>query len=165
MEIKRIVTVAAGVLTALLSGCFNPNIEVAVSPELEKHYGLNPSFEVDIATVTEEEANQLKTLGVEIYFSSKTPLRESLKPATLTFSRNLKSSAVLKHGDPCWDEWSKKEAEKLLLTVNLPPGGSDALKAQAQNDRRIFVMEYSKSAIFPQTLHFEVTANGITKLK
>lgn len=154
MKIKILVP---GVLALLLCGCLSPNVEVTVAPEVEKHFGICPSLEVDIAAVGGDEARRAGNADVDFYFEPDSPMRTSLRPETLTFSQYTLRTRTLSGSADCWDRWAEKSPDELILYVNLPIRGD--LKADG---RRISV-KYDKSFLFRKTLHFRITPSGLIR--
>jgi hypothetical protein len=91
-----------------------------VSPMLEDRYIMYPSVEVDIIAVNAAEANEIKSAGVDAYFSPDNPLRNRLDPFTIFFSDEHTEPIALPYDAPPWFVWKTKKPATLAIIVSLP---------------------------------------------
>jgi hypothetical protein len=102
-----------------------------VSPILEDSYVMYPSVEVDIVAVNAAEADEIKSAGVDAYFSPDNPLRSRLDPFTIFFSDEHTEPVALPYDAPPWFVWQNKKPETLAIIASLPddpdapPSGPD----------------------------------------
>src|SRR5574344_1220197 len=62
------------------------DIQISPSKDLEKRYGYYPSFEVDVAALSSEDAIKLSTYSLEKYFEPSSGIRSYFNPVTFHFS-------------------------------------------------------------------------------
>jgi len=112
------------------SGCVSQyKVVVDFSPSLQGYFTNYPTIEVDIAAVTDSEADEVKQAGVEKYFAPDSGMRERLLSQTCFFSREENMSFVLPSRAPVWQSWRLKAPANILVIASLPhdpsmsPGG------------------------------------------
>ena len=86
---------------ALLSGCATKmTVMAGLSENIKDYYSIYPSVEIDVAAVTEEEAEELKKYNADSYFSVGNAMRKSLTPYTFTFSSEQTAPQTMKYNVP-----------------------------------------------------------------
>ena len=133
VNMRRIILLLACISTSLMiMACSSSpsshtfNIQVSPTKELAKTYGYYPSFEVDVAALSQEDAIRISKYPLDKYFEPSSGIREYLEPVTLHFSeRDLTVKTI--DGDS--DEFKKlmsRDPSHLVLIVNLPYAPKDA---------------------------------------
>src|SRR5574344_2264433 len=74
------------------------DIQISPSKDLEKRYGYYPSFEVDVAALSSEDAIKLSTYSLEKYFEPSSGIRSYFNPVTFHFSERDLSVKTIKGG-------------------------------------------------------------------
>ncbi|MDR2803845.1 MAG: hypothetical protein LBB22_06115 [Treponema sp.] len=172
-------------MLAVFGSCATSRIIVAgLSSDIQSRYDIYPSIEVDIAAVTDDEAGQVKTAGVDGYFSPDNPLRKRLEPFTSYFSeeftapRELRTWTVTgrnsrkkgRHGrlpspvyriqmDSYWQEWQKKKPSQLLVIADLPHSTD-----MPKDDPRIILIDLKKTLFAPSYIYIEVDPDKIVRV-
>jgi hypothetical protein len=146
-------------LVFLFAGCVTrANVMVGISETMKEHYAIFPSIEVDIAAVTDAEANDIKSEGVGNYFSPNSSLRTNLAPFTVFFSEEHTAPVFLwAHGE-AWKKWQKKKPTNLAIMASLPHD-PDAPPA----DPRILMIPLEKRP-FSSTVYVEVDPKKVIQV-
>jgi hypothetical protein len=134
----------------LCSGCVSQyKIVVDFAPSLQEFFTAYPTIEVDIAAVTDGEADEVRQAGVEAYFAPNSGIRDRLQSQTCFFSREESGSFVLPSRAPVWQDWLLKDPANILVIASLPydpaitPG----------SDPRLLVIKMTESYVFARTLY------------
>jgi hypothetical protein len=151
-------------MVALIGCCFSGcasqrQVVVGLSPELENYYAMYPSIEFDAVAVTSEEADQIKSEGVDKYFAPASPLRKRLDPFTVYFSQEHTQPEILPYRSNYWDRWLKKKPVTLVLIANLPHS-SDMPK----DDPRVLYIDLKKGGLFVKPVYVEIEPQKITRI-
>jgi hypothetical protein len=172
-------------ILAVFSSCATSRIIVAgLSPDIQSRYDIYPSIEVDVAAVTDDETAQIKTAGVDGYFSPDNPLRKRLEPFTSYFSeestapRELRTWTVIggsgrrksRHSrlpspiyriqmDRYWQEWQKKKPSRLVVIADLPHSTD-----MPKDDPRILFIDLKKTLFAPSHIYIEVDPDKIVRV-
>jgi hypothetical protein len=134
----------------LCSGCVSQyKVVVDFSPTLQGYFAALPTSEVDIAAVTDSEADEVKQAGVEKYFAPDAGMRERLLSQTCFFSLEDSGSFVLPSRAPVWQSWFLKEPSNILVIASLPHDPS----MTPESDPRQLLVKMKKSFIFARTLY------------
>jgi len=148
-------------IAVLCTSCVSQyKVTVNFSPELKEYFTEFPTIEVDIAAITDSEANELKQAGVENYFAPGSGLRERFQSRTAFFYQEEQGGFVLASRDPVWQSWLLKEPTSILVIASLPPGPSTSPEA----DPRYMVVKMAKSYILARNLKILVEPERIVKL-
>jgi hypothetical protein len=154
----------AGLLMlGVVSGCASSQRQVIVglSPELEEYYSMYPSIECDVVAVTEEEAEQIKSDGVDKYFTPAGSLRKRLEPFTVFFSQEYTQPEILPYKSNYWDRWFKrKKPVTLVLIANLPHSPD----MPQDNDPRVLYIDLKKGGLFVKPVYVEIEPQKITQV-
>jgi hypothetical protein len=143
------------------SGCVSQyKVVVNFSPSLREHFSEYPTLEVDIAAVTDGEADEVKQAGVEKYFAPDSGMRDRLQSQTCFFSREDNGSFVLPSRAPVWQQWRLKEPANLLVIASLPHDPSIA----PGTEPRLLVVKTKTSYVFARTLYVLVEPRKITQI-
>jgi outer membrane lipoprotein-sorting protein len=135
------------------SGCVSQyKVVVEFSPSLQGHFTDFPTIEVDIAAVTDSEADEVKQAGIEKYFAPDSGMRERLLSQTCFFSREDNSSFVLPSRAQVWQSWLLKEPTNILVIASLPHDPS----ISAGSDPRQLLVKMKKSYVFARTIYILV---------
>ncbi|MDR2500785.1 MAG: hypothetical protein LBD37_06885 [Treponema sp.] len=155
---RHLALIAAG---ALCSGCVTQyKVTVEFSPLLRDHFTEYPTIEVDIAAVTDGEADEVKQAGVEKYFSPDSGFRSRLQSQTCFFSQEDQAAFVLPSRAPVWRQWRLKNPANILVIASLPQDG--AMTPQA--DPRYLLVKMKRSYILARTLAVLVEPKKIIQL-
>ncbi|MDR2102847.1 MAG: hypothetical protein LBP42_01950 [Treponema sp.] len=155
----RLLGVGAFLLCAF-SGCVTQRrVVVGLSPELENYYSIYPSIEFDAAAVTGEEADQIKSGGVDTYFAPGSPLRKRLEPFTVYFSQEHTQPETLPYRSAYWDRWLKKNPVTLVLIADLPHSPD-----MPPEDPRVLYIDLKKNSIFVRPVFIEIEPQRITQV-
>jgi hypothetical protein len=131
-------------------GCVSQyKVVVDFSPALQGEFTAFPTIEVDIAAVTDSEADEVKQAGVEQYFAPDSGMRERLLSQTCFFSREENGSFVLPSRVPVWQSWLLKEASNIIVIASLPHDPS----MTPASDPRLLLVKMKKSFVFARTLY------------
>jgi hypothetical protein len=132
---------------------------VGLSPDIEHYYAMYPSLEFDAVAVTDEEANQIKSEGVDSYFVPDGSLRKRLEPFTVFFSQEYTQPETLQYRSTYWDRWLKKKPKTLVLIVNLPHSPD-----MPQDDPRVLYIDLKKEGLFAKPVYVEIEPQKITRV-
>jgi len=145
----------------LLAGCVTQyRVVVDFSPTLREHFGEFPTIEVDIAAVTESEANEVREMGVETYFAPGGGIRERLQVQTCFFYREQQYSFMLPSRAPVWWAWRLRNPDYILVIASLPPAPS----MTARDDPRLLTVRMVRSFVFARTINILVEPQRITQV-
>ena len=109
------------VFCVLFSGCAGTyRVGVEFSPALRDHFIEYPTIEVDVAAVTDKEADEVKQLGVEKYFAPNSGIREQLHGETFFFFRGGQNTFLLDSKNPVWSIWRRKKPTHVMVIASLP---------------------------------------------
>jgi hypothetical protein len=132
------------------SGCVSQyKVIVDFSPSLQGYFAALPTIELDIAAVTDSEADEVKQAGVEKYFAPDAGMRERLLSQTCFFSLEDSGSFVLPSRAPVWQSWLLKEPTNIMVIASLP---HDPSMSPESDPRQLFV-KMKKSFGFARTLY------------
>lgn len=151
-------------LTFALAGCYTrTTVMTGLSPDLKDFYGIYPTLEVDVSALSSEEADKLKTMNADSYFSVGNAVRKSFSPYTFSFSNDdLKPQKMTRKAEN-WSGWLKKKPEKLAIIVNLPQT-ADINEIKSGGDPRILIMDLKSRFLFPETLYFEIKPGNVVQI-
>ena len=135
-------------------------VVVDFSPELRDHFVEYPTIEVDIAAVTDDEADEVKQMGVEQYFAPGSGTREQLQVQTCLFYRDARYTFVLPSRAPIWQTWRLKDPTTLLVIASLPHDPS----MSAQADPRLLAITMKRSYILARSMYVWVEPTRITQV-
>ena len=145
----------------LCSGCVSQyKVAVDFSPALRDHFREIPTSEVDIAAVTDGEADEVKQAGVEKYFSPDSGIREKLQSQTCFFYREEQKTFVLPSRAPVWQEWLLKKPTNILVVASLPHDPS----ITPQADPRYLVIKMKKSFVLARTIYILVEPRKVIQI-
>ncbi|MDR0722953.1 MAG: hypothetical protein LBF75_09240 [Treponema sp.] len=148
------------ILGCVLGGCASQRqVVVGLSPDVETYYAMYPSIEFDAVAVTSEEADQIKSEGVDKYFAPASPLRKRLAPFTVYFSQEHTQPEILPYRSNYWDRWQKKKPETLVLIANLPHSPD-----MPENDPRVLYIDLKKGGLFVKPVYVEIEPQKITRI-
>jgi hypothetical protein len=143
------------------TGCAsNRGVMVGISEGVEVRYGIYPSIEFDTAAVTEDEADQIKKMGVDGYFSPAEPLRKRLNPFTVYFGEENTAPRVLHARNKLWKTWLKKKPSSLVLIANLPHSPD----MSPDDDPRLILIDIEKNVFTPGIIYIEIEAEKIVRI-
>jgi hypothetical protein len=146
----------------LFTGCVSQyKVAVDFSPALKDYYTEFPTIEVDIAAVTDGEAEEVKQAGVEKYFAPNSGIRERLQSQTCYFYREEQRSFVLPSRAPIWRDWKLKKPAGVLVIASLPQDAS----ATPQTDSRYIVVKMARSFIIARTINILVEPKKIMRVR
>jgi hypothetical protein len=150
------------VCAILLAGCVSQyKVVVDFSPTLKDYYTEFPTIEVDIAAVTDSEAEEVKQAGVEKYFAPNSGIRERLQSQTCYFYREEQKSFVLPSRAPIWQQWKLKKPANLLVIASLPQDTS----VTPETDSRYLLVKMARSYVVARTLNILVEPKKIMRVK
>jgi hypothetical protein len=138
----------------------NRGVMVGISEGVEAHYGIYPSIEFDVAAVTEDEAGQIKKMGVDGYFSPAEPLRKRLNPFTVYFGEENTVPCVLHARNNLWKTWRKKKPSSLVLIADLPHSPN----MPPDDDPRLILIDLEKNIFTPGIIYIEIEAEKIVRI-
>ncbi|MDR1986067.1 MAG: hypothetical protein LBP88_03720 [Treponema sp.] len=142
------------------SGCASQRqVVVGLSPELEDYYAMYPSIEFDAVAVTSEEADQIKSQGVDKYFAPASALRKRLDPFTVYFSQERTQPETLPYRSNYWDRWLKKKPVTLVLIADLPHSPD-----MPDDDPRVLYIDLKKDGLFVKPVYVEIEPQKITRI-
>ena len=160
------------VAAAVFAGCTTSyEINVALSPKLKEVYGSYPALEVDIAGIDANEAERFAATPVDEYFAVGGALRSSTPHATLRFRYDDVKEHSLSSGDQIWKAFAKKDADRVVLLVNLPPLPETLAKKEkpgkeeGKRDFRSVIIPLENSWFSSDVRDFEITPVGINLRK
>jgi hypothetical protein len=143
------------------AGCVSQyKVVVDFSPDLRGHFTEYPTLEVDIAAVTDGEADEVKQAGVEKYFAPDSGLRERFQSQTCFFSREDAMRFVLPSRAPIWQDWRIKKPANILVIASLPHDSSMSPEA----DPRQLVVKMKSSYVFARTLYVLVEPKKVVQI-
>jgi hypothetical protein len=147
-------------LCCVFAGCATQRtMVVGLSPDMEDYYNIYPSIEFDAMALTEEEAAQIKSEGVDKYFAPGSLLRKKFDPFTVYFSQERTLPETLPFRSAYWDRWLKKKPVTLVLIANLPHSPD-----MPEDDPRILSVDLKKKNIFPRPVYVEIGPEKITRV-
>ena len=159
---KIVKTVFFTAFCMLSSGCATRMTVIAgLADNIKEYYTIYPSIEIDIAAVTEEEADELKKADVDGYFSVGSSKRESLSPYTFMFSAEQTAPQTMKYNVPQWDKWLEKEPEKIVVIVNMP---RKTEKGEKGKDPRILILDMSSGFMHHKTVYVEAKPGSVVRI-
>jgi hypothetical protein len=132
---------------------------VGLSPELENYYAIYPSIEFDAVAVTGDEADQIKSDGVDKYFAPGSALRKRLDPFTVYFSQERTQPETLPYRSAYWDRWLKKKPITLVLIADLPHSPD-----MPSEEPRVLYIDLKKNSFFPRPVYVEIEPQKITRV-
>ncbi|MDR3116090.1 MAG: hypothetical protein LBU25_11300 [Treponema sp.] len=144
-----------------LAGCASQRqVVVGLSPDLEDYYAMYPSIEFDAVAVTSEEANQIKSDGVDKYFAPASSLRKRIDPFTVYFSQEHTQPETLPYRSNYWDRWLKKKPVTLVLIADLPHSPD-----MPEEDPRVLYIDLKKrDGLFTKPVYVEIEPQKITRI-
>ena len=146
----------------LSSGCATRmTVQAGLSENIKEYYSIYPSVEIDIAAVTEEEAEELKKVNADSYFSVGNAMRESLIPYTFMFSAEQTAPQTMKYNVPQWDKWLEKEPKKIAVLVNMPRKTDENAKGK---DPRVLILDMSSGFMHHKTLYIEAKPGSVSRI-
>ena len=149
------------ILALAFTGCVSQyKVVVDFSPILRDHFIEYPTIEVDIAAVTEAEADEVKQMGVENYFAPGSGIRSRLQSQTVFFYREELHSFLLPSRAPIWNSWLQKKPDTILVIASLPHDPS----MTAQADPRYLTVPMARSYIFARSIYIWVEPKRITRV-
>ena len=147
----------------LSSGCATRmTVKAGLSENIKDFYSIYPSIEIDIAAVTEEEAEDLKKTDVDGYFAVGNAKRDSLSPYTMTFSAEQTKPQTMKYNVYNWNKWLDKKPEKIAVIVNMPRAAAEGEKGK---DPRVLIMDMSSGFLHHKELYVEAKPGSIVRIK
>ena len=148
-------------LALACTGCVSQyKVVVDFSPELRSHFIQYPTIEVDIAAITDSEADEIKQMGVEEYFAPGSGIRQQLQAQTCFFYREERHSYVLPSRAPIWQSWKLKEPTTVLVIASLPHDSS----MSAQADPRVLSVQMARSYVFARSIYVWVEPQRIIRV-
>ena len=151
------------VFCVLLSGCATKmTVMAGLSENIKEYYSIYPSVEIDVAAVTEEEADELKKVNADSYFSVGNAMRESLTPYTFMFSAEQTAPQTMKYNVPQWDKWLEKEPEKIAVIANMPLKQNENVKGK---DSRILILKMSSGFMHHKKLYVEAQPGSVVQIR
>jgi hypothetical protein len=148
------------ILMLAVTGCVsNRGVLVGISEAVEARYGIYPSIEFDAVAITGDEADQIKKMGVDGYFSPSEPLRKRLNPFTVYFGEENTVPRRLYARDDLWKTWLRKKPSSLLLIADLPHSPD-----MPKDDPRIIFIDLKKSIFTPGPIYVEIEAEKIVRI-
>jgi hypothetical protein len=149
------------IVGVLCCGCVSQyKVVVEFSPELRAYFTEFPTIEVDIAAVTDGEADEVKQMGVEKYFAPNSGIRERLQSQTCFFYREEQNTFVLPSRAPVWQGWMIKKPANVLIIAGLPH--DPAMSAEA--DPRYLIVKMTRSYVLARTINIMVEPKKIIRL-
>ena len=150
------------VFCILLSGCATKmTVMAGLSDNIKEYYSIYPSVEIDVAAVTEEEADELKKGNTDSYFSVGNAMRESLTPYTFMFSAEQTAPQTMKYNVPQWNKWLDKEPKKIAVLANMPRKTDENAKGK---DPRILILDMSSGFMHHKTLYVEAKPGSVIRI-
>ena len=151
------------VFCALSAGCATKmTVMAGLSENIKEYYSIYPSVEIDIAAVTEDEAEDLKKLNADAYFAVGNPARESLMPYTFLFSAEQTAPQTMKYNVPQWDKWLEKDPKKIAVLANMPRKTED--NGKGGKDPRIMILDMSSGFMHHKKLFVEAKPGSVVRL-
>ena len=148
-------------LVLVCTGCVSQyKVVVDFSPELSSHFTEYPTIEVDIAAVTDSEADEVKQMGVEEYFAPGSGIRQQLQAQTVFFFREEIHSFVLPSRAPIWQNWKLKKPSNVLVIASLPHDPSMSVQA----DPRLLLVQMARSYVFARSIYVWVEPKRIVRV-
>ena len=145
----------------ILTGCVSQyKVVVDFSPELQPHFVEFPTIEVDIAALTDAEADEVKQMGVEKYFAPGSGIRQRLNVQTCFFSKEERYTYVLPSRAPVWQTWKQKKPSTLMVIASLPHDPS----MSPQADPRLLTVAIAKSFIVARSVYIWVEPKRIIRV-
>jgi hypothetical protein len=155
----RFLFLAVAALPALAGCATQRRVAVGLSAELEAYYAIYPSIEFDALAVTAEEAEQIKSDGVDNYFAPGSALRKRLDPFTVYFSQERTEPETLAFSSAHWDRWLKKKPETLVLIADLPHSPD-----MSEDDPRVLYIDLKKDSVFVRPVFVEIEPQKISRI-
>ena len=147
---------------ALLSGCATRTTVMAgLSENIKDYYSIYPSVEIDVVAVTAEEAEDLKKINADNYFSVGNAMRESLSPYTFMFSAEQTAPLTMKYNVPQWDKWLEKDPEKIAVLANMPRKADENAKGK---DPRVLILDISTGFMHHKTVYVEANPGSVVRI-
>ncbi|MDR2096662.1 MAG: hypothetical protein LBP76_14260 [Treponema sp.] len=141
----------------LFSGCVSRFNVITGMSELLDDRGVYPSIEVDIAALTDKEVDEIKSLGVEGYFSPGNTIRRRIEPFTVFFSNEDTTPATLLFDDIPWKTWMRKKPKTLFIIASLPP-------AEEEADERMLFLPMGRTVLGVRTKYIRIESNKIVEV-
>ena len=150
------------VFCTLSSGCATRmTVQAGLSENIKEYYSIYPSVEIDVAAVTEEEAEELKKASVDSYFSVGNAMRESLSPYTFLFSEEQTVPQTMKYDVPQWDKWLEKEPKKIVVIANMPCKTDENVKGK---DPRILILDMASGFLHHKEFYVEAKPGSVVRI-
>ena len=148
-------------LALFFTGCVSQQkVVVDFSPTLRGYFHEYPTIEVDIAAITDAEADEIKQMGVEEYFAPGNGIRGRLETQTVYFYREEIHSFVLPSRAPIWFRWNQKKPTTIIVIASLPHDPSMSASA----DPRYLTIPISKSVVFARSAYIWVEPKRIVRV-
>jgi hypothetical protein len=146
-------------VTAFNACTINRRVIAGVSSDIQNYYDIYPSIELDVAAVTDDEANQIKSDGVDGYFSPANQLRRRLEPFTAYFDEETTAPRELHRWESYWDKWKGKKPAHLVIIADLPhsPG-------MPKDDPRMIFINIKKTLFTPSPVYIEIEPEKIVRV-
>lgn len=160
---KRTVCFAFLIGLAVLSSACSTRmtVQAGLSESLKEYYSIYPSVEIDIAAVTEEEAEDLKTANADAYFAVDSSMRESLSPYTLMFSSEQTAPGTMKYNVGLWDKWLEKDPKKIVVIANIPRKTEEKEKGK---DPRILILDMESGFLNHKKIYVEAKPGSLVRI-
>jgi len=158
-----LICAAAGILFGCATPCYD--VEVYLSPKIKDKYQVYPSLELDLIGVNQTDLDRFDSLSVNDYFVPGNPFRDGMDHVTVYFSDDNSGPKVVKRDNPVWGKFGHRNADRLVLIVNLP--GADQYKGKKNPCRVDIPLERSwwRYLFFSyETKYIEVLPGGISLL-
>ena len=148
-------------LAVLCTGCVSQyKVVVGFSTALKDHFTEIPTIEVDIAAVTDSEADEVKQMGVENYFEPGSGIRDRLQSQICFFYREEQNTYVLPSRAPIWQSWNLKEPTNVLVIASLPQDPS----ITPQADPHYLMIRMKRSFVLARTIYILVEPKKIIQV-
>jgi hypothetical protein len=145
-----------------LAGCVSQYNVITGMSELLDDRGVYPSIEVDIAALTDKEVDEVKSLGVEGYFSPENTMRRRIEPFTVFFSNEGTMPVTLLFDDIPWKTWMRKKPATLFIIASLPPADED--EAGGGADGRMLFIHMKRTVLGVQTKYIRIEPDKIVEV-
>jgi hypothetical protein len=126
--------------------------------DLLEDRGVYPSIEVDIAALTDKEVDEIKSLGVESYFSPENTIRRRIEPFTIFFSNEGTMPVTLLFDDIPWKTWMRKKPKTLFIIASLPPEEEEGA------DGRMLFIPMKRTVLGVQTKYIRIESNKVVEV-
>jgi hypothetical protein len=148
------------IIVTAFGGCaINRRVVVGVSADIERRYGMYPSIELDVAAVTDDESDQIKTAGVDGYFSPDSSLRKRLEPFTAYFDDENVMPYTLHIKGNYWSNWQKKKPSKLAIIADLPHSPD-----MPKDDPRLIFIDIKETFFTLSPIYIEVEPDKVVRV-